>query len=76
MWHEAPELVLKNIFSYLEASDLHAVFLTCRLWHRIATEDVIWKQLVQRLWKIKGMHATDMSVCLLIKSPQSIFILK
>lgn len=54
MWQEAPELVLKNIFSYLEASDLRAVFLTCRLWHRIATEDVIWKQLVQRLWKIKG----------------------
>lgn len=54
MWHEAPELVLKNIFSYLEASDLHAVFLTCRLWYRIAAEDVIWKQLVQRLWKIKG----------------------
>lgn len=57
MWQEAPELVLKNIFSYLEASDLRAVFLTCRLWHRIATEDVIWKQLVHRLWKIKGMHA-------------------
>ncbi|XP_061174517.1 F-box/WD repeat-containing protein 5-like [Saccostrea echinata] len=55
MWHEAPELVLKHIFCYLEASDLHAVSLTCRLWHQVAKEDAVWKQLVQRLWKIKGL---------------------
>ncbi|XP_062600294.1 F-box/WD repeat-containing protein 5-like, partial [Saccostrea cucullata] len=54
MWDEAPELILKNIFCYLEAADLHAVSLTCHLWYQVAKEDAVWKQLVQRLWKIKG----------------------
>jgi hypothetical protein len=54
MWHEAPELVLKHVFCYLEASDLLAVSLTCHLWHQVAKEDSVWKHLVQRVWKIKG----------------------
>lgn len=56
MWREAPALVLKNIFCYLEASDLLAVSLTCQLWHQVAKEDSVWKHLVQRLWKIKGKY--------------------
>ena len=55
MWHEVPELVLRNIFCKLEAPDLCAASMTCRLWNSVASEDIIWKQLIRRLWKISSM---------------------
>ena len=66
MWNEVPELVLRNIFCKLEASDLCAASLTCRLWNSVASEDIIWKQLIQRLWKISSMLSSLLLVMKII----------
>ena len=52
-----PETVLLHVFSFLSAKDLLNISETCKTWHRIARDEFLWRDLVQRTWKIDASIA-------------------
>lgn len=51
-WNYAPDSILLHIFGYLKAKDLLNVGPVCQLWWRISRDDIIWKHLFIRDYRI------------------------
>jgi hypothetical protein len=49
---QLPDELLLHIFSFLQASDLLKVELTCHQWKNLAEEETLWKSLYQRHFKV------------------------
>ncbi|MBS4165780.1 hypothetical protein NEOC65_000850 [Neochlamydia sp. AcF65] len=47
-----PDELLLHIFSFLQASDLLEVELTCHQWKNLAEEEILWKSLYQQYFKM------------------------
>lgn len=51
------EHIAENILSFLDARSLCSAELVCREWHRVISEGMLWKKLIERmvrtdpLWK-------------------------
>lgn len=51
------EHIAENILSFLDARSLCAAELVCREWHRVVSDGMLWKKLIERmvrtdpLWK-------------------------
>ncbi|XP_015920687.2 F-box/WD repeat-containing protein 5 [Parasteatoda tepidariorum] len=52
LWHITPDPVLLYIFSHLSAKDLLNVRKTCKNWHRLANDELLWKRLLHNDFKI------------------------
>ncbi|KAL4219185.1 F-box/WD repeat-containing protein 5 [Mactra antiquata] len=51
-WRTLPDHFLLHIFSYLDASSLAKVGLVCKGWLRVAFDELLWKDLFYRHWRI------------------------
>ncbi|KIC75386.1 hypothetical protein DB41_HN00180 [Neochlamydia sp. TUME1] len=49
---QLPDELLLHIFSFLQASDLLEVELTCHQWKNLAEEEILWKSLYQQYFKM------------------------
>jgi hypothetical protein len=49
---QLPDELLLHIFSFLQASDLLKVELTCHQWKNLAEEEILWKSLYQQYFKM------------------------
>jgi hypothetical protein len=49
---QLPDELLLHIFSFLQASDLLEVELTCHQWKNLAEEETLWKSLYVRYFKV------------------------
>ncbi|BBI16691.1 F-box protein [Neochlamydia sp. S13] len=49
---QLPDELLLHIFSFLQASDLLEVELTCHQWKNLAEEETVWKSLYVRYFKV------------------------
>ncbi|XP_077285899.1 F-box and WD repeat domain containing 5 [Arctopsyche grandis] len=47
-WADAPEPVVLRWMSWLDAHDVLAAGSTCRSWHRLATDQLLWRHLLTR----------------------------
>ncbi|XP_041481753.1 F-box/WD repeat-containing protein 5-like [Lytechinus variegatus] len=52
LWLCLPESLVVNIFSYLTSSELQRAGCSCRTWLRISHDELLWKNLLYREWKI------------------------
>ncbi|KIC75354.1 hypothetical protein DB41_HO00020 [Neochlamydia sp. TUME1] len=52
---QLPDELLLHIFSFLQASDLLEVELTCHQWKNLAEEEILWKSLYQRYFKVSEL---------------------
>ncbi|XP_064650003.1 F-box/WD repeat-containing protein 5-like [Lineus longissimus] len=52
-WQKLPDDILLKIFTYLQAQQLLVISQVCRSWSRVAYDELIWKDLFYRYWKIK-----------------------
>lgn len=60
-FHDLPEPVQLEIFSYLGAKDLCRVSRTCRYWHDLGLDDILWKRRLEcdvKHWNTIG-HSTN-----------------
>ncbi|WAR30958.1 FBXW5-like protein [Mya arenaria] len=51
-WKSLPEHILLQIFSYLTAQDLAQAGLVCKVWLRVAFDELLWKDLFYRHWGV------------------------
>lgn len=51
-WDYMPDQMLLQIFQYLSARDLLNAGQTCRLWNRVSYDQMLWKHLMYRDYKI------------------------
>ena len=49
-WQHAPDNVLLKIFSFLHCQELLRASCVCKMWHRIAHDDFLWKDLTLQKW--------------------------
>ncbi|BBI16693.1 F-box protein [Neochlamydia sp. S13] len=49
---QLPDELLLHVFSFLQASDLLEVELTCHQWKNLAKEETLWKSLYVRYFKV------------------------
>jgi hypothetical protein len=49
---QLPDELLLHIFSFLQASDLLEVELTCHQWKNLAEEETLWQSLYQQYFKV------------------------
>jgi F-box/WD-40 domain protein 5 len=52
-WQKFPDVILLKIFTYLQARELLVISQVCRSWSRVAYDELLWKDLFYRHWKIK-----------------------
>ncbi|XP_030853545.1 F-box/WD repeat-containing protein 5 [Strongylocentrotus purpuratus] len=52
LWLCLPESIVVNIFSYLTSNELQRAGCSCRTWLRISHDELLWKNLLYREWKI------------------------
>jgi F-box and WD-40 domain protein 1/11 len=41
--------IAENILSYLDAKSLCSAELVCKEWHRVISEGMLWKKLIERM---------------------------
>ncbi|XP_075212397.1 F-box and WD repeat domain containing 5 isoform X2 [Lycorma delicatula] len=51
-WNYVPDTILLHIFQYLSAKELLDVGLTCQSWNRVSYDEILWKHLLYRDFKI------------------------
>lgn len=51
-WDYMPDSMLLQVFQYLPARDLLNGGQTCSLWNRVSYDDLLWKSLLYRDYKI------------------------
>lgn len=51
-WYHLPEPILVRILWLLSIKDMVSVSATCRRWYAIANDDFLWKQKLQKHFKI------------------------
>uniref|UniRef100_A0A1B6DP33 F-box domain-containing protein n=2 Tax=Clastoptera arizonana TaxID=38151 RepID=A0A1B6DP33_9HEMI len=51
-WNYMPDPMLINIFQYLTAKELLDAGLTCRFWNKISYDELLWKHLFYKDYKI------------------------
>lgn len=51
-WNYIPDPMLLQIFQYLSAKELLDAGRTCRLWNRVSYDELLWKQLFYKDFKI------------------------
>ena len=51
-WENLPEELLLKIFEFLPLADLRSVLETCQKWNIAATDDILWRNLTRRDYKI------------------------
>ncbi|KAF2980651.1 hypothetical protein EK904_013586 [Melospiza melodia maxima] len=49
--------IAENILSYLDARSLCAAELVCKEWQRVISEGMLWKKLIERMYKIAAWAA-------------------
>ena len=52
MWHSLPEELLLQLFSYLKHGEIISVSKTCKRWNQVGRDDILWKRLIRRDFKI------------------------
>ncbi|XP_013777104.1 F-box/WD repeat-containing protein 5-like isoform X2 [Limulus polyphemus] len=52
MWYALPDSLLVQVFSHLNAVSLVQVGTVCQSWHRVSCDELLWKKLFHRDWKI------------------------
>lgn len=52
VWELMPDSLLLYIFSHLSAKDLLRARKVCKAWHRVASDEMLWKNIFQKDWKI------------------------
>ncbi|XP_071948006.1 F-box/WD repeat-containing protein 5-like [Antedon mediterranea] len=52
IWLCLPDSLILHIFSFLSSKELQRCALTCKSWLRISHDELLWKQLLYREWKI------------------------
>ncbi|KAJ6633664.1 hypothetical protein lerEdw1_014334 [Lerista edwardsae] len=48
-----PDSILFEIFLYLDCSDILAAGLTCQQWHAVSLDEVLWKELFYRYYRVE-----------------------
>lgn len=51
-WDFMPDSMLLQVFQYLSARELLNAGQTCRLWNRVSYDELLWKSLLYRYYKI------------------------
>ncbi|KAL1124378.1 hypothetical protein AAG570_001007 [Ranatra chinensis] len=51
-WNYVPDSILLHIFQYLTPKELLNVGLTCQTWNRVSYDELLWKHLLYRNFKI------------------------
>lgn len=51
-WNLMPDSMLLQVFQYLSARELLNAGQICRLWNRVSYDELLWKSLLYRDYKI------------------------
>ncbi|XP_022197372.2 F-box/WD repeat-containing protein 5 isoform X1 [Nilaparvata lugens] len=52
LWNYAPDIILLDVFQYLDATELLKAGKVCRRWNRLSMDEMLWKALFYKDFKI------------------------
>ncbi|XP_063424872.1 F-box/WD repeat-containing protein 5-like [Mytilus trossulus] len=52
IWESIPDDIILHVFSFLPAASLLQAAQVCRCWYRVSRDELLWKDVFYRHWKI------------------------